>query len=547
MMISYDGKCGKRFLVKDEHARQPGICPACRREFRFPVLFQGSDESTDPIPMALTRIVTDEGLRPDRPKAVEPTVEEKTQRPFWKDPIVVIGWGTPILALVVFFSYLAWPEPSWVGERVIQKHRHLTLQVGSETVDRKDRLCVYIVKQTNGALVQVEGTERKIPGWAPASEFVRVEQGVRYFSDQIRANPNDGFLYAMRGFVRYLARYDMKPGYLARNEMNTDLALHDCDEAIRLDPLYVATYVTRATLRSSKGEYDRAIEDFDAAIRLDPTNAYVFFDRSFAWTGEGRDDRAIADLSEALRLDPEFYFAISMRALLWEKLRNYKMAIADYTECIRLASAHGEPRSSLFCQREKARYFERQYDAAIADYSEAIRLDPGYARAIDGRGDTWTGKREYDKAIGDYNEAIRLDPKNAGVYRSRGSAWKEKKEYDKAIDDLSKAIGLNPHDAWAYVFRGEVWVSRQKYGSALDDYNEAIRLDPKNVWAYVFRGEVWVRDREYDRALDSFNEAIRLDPKNAWAYVCRAGTWRARGEYDKATADEEMAAALKRE
>jgi hypothetical protein len=107
--MKYTCECGKQFKAKDEHAGRRAICPACRREFRFPVpSFAGSDESPDLIPSVLSRIVTDEGSHPEQPETDEPKGEGKSRRPFWKDPIVLIGTAGPTLILVVFFIYLAW-------------------------------------------------------------------------------------------------------------------------------------------------------------------------------------------------------------------------------------------------------------------------------------------------------------------------------------------------------------------------------------------------------------------------------------------------------
>jgi hypothetical protein len=43
---------------------------------------------------------------------VEPDSQER--RPFWKDPIVVVGAAVPTLVLAVFFGYLAWPHTPWI-------------------------------------------------------------------------------------------------------------------------------------------------------------------------------------------------------------------------------------------------------------------------------------------------------------------------------------------------------------------------------------------------------------------------------------------------
>jgi hypothetical protein len=83
-------ECGKKFEAKDEYEGRRAICPSCKREFVFQragiPIFQDVLELPPPLP--------------------EPS------RRFWKDPIIIYGWGTPLLALLLFGCYLVWPRNS---------------------------------------------------------------------------------------------------------------------------------------------------------------------------------------------------------------------------------------------------------------------------------------------------------------------------------------------------------------------------------------------------------------------------------------------------
>jgi tetratricopeptide (TPR) repeat protein len=356
-----------------------------------------------------------------------------------KDPLA-IGIAISASILIAFFAYLAWPEPTWVGKRVLQKQRQFGLRLGSDTVDMRDRFDVYIVKQSHGPLVQVHGARSRKLGWAPLTEVVAIEKAMSSFDAQIRDNPQDAFPYAMRAFVRY----DLN------RSRDIDSALSDCNEAIRLDPLYAAAYEIRGELWSFRAQHDRAIEDFSAALRLDPKNAWVLTDRGQEWNHKHEDDRAIADFKEAIRLDPDSHFAPAFLAHVL-----FKRGL----DCV-----------------EKS-----EDNNAIANFTEAIRLSPQFTEAYVRRGGVWSLKGEYDKAIADCNEAIRISPDHASAYAERGEAWDNKLEYDKAIADYNEAIRLEPNNRFAYIGRGQVWDHKQQHDKAVADYNEAIRLDPKSA------------------------------------------------------------------
>ncbi len=96
--------CGKRLSVQDENAGRRSKCPVCGHEIQVPLL-TGLEPHipSEPIPPSLPPAgmqFTDDG---------EPADAERG-RPFWKDPIVVIGAAVPTLVLSVFFTYLAWPH-----------------------------------------------------------------------------------------------------------------------------------------------------------------------------------------------------------------------------------------------------------------------------------------------------------------------------------------------------------------------------------------------------------------------------------------------------
>jgi hypothetical protein len=70
-------------------------CPACRQGFAAPGLQTAKtgpswDPDFEPMPTSKT------------------VATPKSERPIWKDPVVVIGATVPSLILIVFFGYLAW-------------------------------------------------------------------------------------------------------------------------------------------------------------------------------------------------------------------------------------------------------------------------------------------------------------------------------------------------------------------------------------------------------------------------------------------------------
>jgi tetratricopeptide (TPR) repeat protein len=82
----------------------------------------------------------------------------------------------------------------------------------------------------------------------------------------------------------------------------TDKAVADLSEAIRLDPGDVTPYFDRGCAWEIKKEFDRAIADFTEVIRRQPTRLDAYIRRGNSWAAKGEAHKADADFKESARL-----------------------------------------------------------------------------------------------------------------------------------------------------------------------------------------------------------------------------------------------------
>jgi tetratricopeptide (TPR) repeat protein len=185
---------------------------------------------------------------------------------------------------------------------------------------------------------------------------IRVDQAIVVCSEQLRANPQDAFLHAIRGVVRWHEQQDL------------DGALLDLDEAVRLDPRSADYRKCRGMLWAARGEHDKVIAEFTEAIRLDPKAADAYCGRGYTWSKKGEHDKASADFTEAVRLDPKDADAYYGRGYAWGAKQRYDKAIADFTEAIRLDPA------SFYAYNGRARLAATCPAASHRDGNKAIQL-----------------------------------------------------------------------------------------------------------------------------------------------------------------------------
>jgi len=127
-----------------------------------------------------------------------------------------------------------------------------------------------------------------------------------------------------------MARVYLERGLFYKNHNEWDAAIHEFNEAIRLDPAYTLAFQCRGELYRDKKDYDLAIADFTRVIRLDPDYKWAYFNRGNIYSDKGDYDLAIADFTWAIRLSPDYSSAYYNRGLAYSSKKDYDLAIADY-------------------------------------------------------------------------------------------------------------------------------------------------------------------------------------------------------------------------
>jgi tetratricopeptide (TPR) repeat protein len=83
-----------------------------------------------------------------------------------------------------------------------------------------------------------------------------------------------------------------------------DLALADCNAALKMRPNTPAFLDSRGLVYLRRGKYDKAIADYDAALSRQPKIAWSLYGRGLARMRKGLSDAGHRDISAATALDP---------------------------------------------------------------------------------------------------------------------------------------------------------------------------------------------------------------------------------------------------
>ena len=374
---------------------------------------------------------------------------------------------------------------------------------------------------------------------------------------------NHSVVYFFRG-VTYLFRGD------------SDHALADFSQAIKLQPKLVEAYVNRSSIYIDKGDYSQSLADSNQALQLKPDLPVGYNNRGLFYLHTKDYDRAIADFSQTLkllvstdsskkvRLDgsqlgrinrissdvPVFSFIVTElsdyivyvnRGNAYMLKGDYDRALTDFNDAIKLQPNHG----AAYLNRAVVYFTKQDYDRALVDHNKTIKLQPDFGLAYLKRGIFYHFKGDSDRALADLNEAIRLQPNSALFYQNRGEVYASRGDYDRAIADFSQAIKLEPNLIVPYLHRGGSYGEKGDYDRAFADFNLALQLAPANAEAYNSRGWTYAQKGDFDRALDDLNQALKLKPDEANYYDSRGFVYAGKRDYDRAMADYNQALKLK--
>ncbi len=151
------------------------------------------------------------------------------------------------------------------------------------------------------------------------------------------------------------------------------------------------------------------MSDLDMAIKLNPDWADSYVSRGTAHFRMNHLELALSDLSEGIRrqtrwLGRAFYIRAQVRA----KKGEVDLAIDDYTEAL----IHQAECVEFLVGRASAWLEKGDFNKARADCQRALALSPEYAPAYHNLGWALVSLRQYGEALASFEEAVAIDPKN---------------------------------------------------------------------------------------------------------------------------------------
>jgi len=239
----------------------------------------------------------------------------------------------------------------------------------------------------------------------------------------------------------------------------SDRAIADYDQAIKLNPKYANAYVERGyTYMWSKKDYGTAMSDLDVAIELDPKNATAWAYSGDALYHSGKEELAIASFAQSIKLSPNWMWPPNNRGELYADRGDYELAIKDFDHVIRVSGGH----AMGWNNRCRVLAIVGRLEQALNDCDQALKINAKFTNSMIKSGPVSARQHRafvhlkagrYDQAIDDYNQALEI-LSNAEALFGRGMAKQKKGDAADGQVDILAAKALDSNIAQKFTFFG---------------------------------------------------------------------------------------------
>ncbi|XP_059860639.1 tetratricopeptide repeat protein 6 [Delphinus delphis] len=276
-------------------------------------------------------------------------------------------------------------------------------------------------------------------------------------------------------------------------------------EAIRLDPMYIQSYICRAEAYHKLHKLKKAVRELSRAIHLQPDGIQLYIIRGqylLRMKCYGLAKFTIYQVAEMtkglIELSP------IQQALIYSFCEKHDKAI-QVLDGITL----NKPEATMYALLAKAQ-MKAKRNKAFDSFTKAVKADPDFAEGFYQRG-LCKVKLHKDCSILDFNRAITLDPKHYQAYLSRVAYYGLKGRYSKAILSCNEAIQIYPQSVRAYLYRGVLKYYNKTYKLAITDLTTAINMDKNSYIAFYNRALCYTKINELQMALTDYGIVLLLD------------------------------------
>ncbi|KAJ7119668.1 mitochondrial outer membrane translocase receptor TOM70 [Mycena epipterygia] len=314
-----------------------------------------------------------------------------------------------------------------------------------------------------------------------------------------------------------------------------DLVVLDCDEALKLDTLYVKALNRRAMALEGLHRYTEALRDFTTATILEKftnQNAAQSVERVLKKLTTEKSTEILAKREPRL---PSFtfisaYFAafrtrpppdagdapttgdatllLAFQALAAE---DYAHAASFVNEALEQDISFERGRAEALNLRGTFKFLTGDVTGAKADLQESIQIVPGFTQSLVKVASVHMEQGDPAKAFECFDEAIRQNPNDPDIYYHRGQVLFIMSEFADAAENYTKSTELDDQFVFSHI---QLAVAQYKSGNmanSMATFRRTLKAFPSRSEPQNYYGELLLDQQRFEDAVEKFERAVELE------------------------------------
>eukprot|EP00124_Ichthyophonus_hoferi_P005739 Ihof_evm1s930 gene=Ihof_evmTU1s930 len=443
---------------------------------------------------------------------------------------VVLAIGAVVLVAGGIYVTMGGAEPK-PGRKNGKTTKGLKKEKAKAKQEKKEK-----IKESSTQNVKVKKEGKQSTTTASSDDVVDASSPVTETADSLKKKGNAAF-----GAGKYEEAIDLYTQALALNPSPADASkyyanrgacfaklkqyesvIHDCTEAIKIDPAYVKALHRRAQAYEAVDNLEEAVKDYARGVQMqapgvDQQNMSVSAEMLLQKIAS---KKAKITLEEKMGKFPN-------SGIIKTYLATFKKKVVTETKEELLATAANDVQA---CYKLGLVLMEEEkYHEALAQFNKAVELDPSFAPAYTEKGTLEHLSGSIPQAIVSIMKAVEIDPTNVEAHVRWANALFFTGEIEQANNVLLKAIKLDPTDTVAYFHTAQAMAQQGNQTKAVEYFTKVIELDSDSYEALNHRGMAYTGMLETEEnplaaqqaiegAIKNYEAAIRLKPQEPEAY-----------------------------
>ncbi|KAI9319969.1 hypothetical protein BX666DRAFT_1917762 [Dichotomocladium elegans] len=373
------------------------------------------------------------------------------------------------------------------------------------------------------------------------------EEAVRLYTQAIRFKPDAIFFANRAACFANLGKHDN--------------VIEDCNEALKMDSVYVKALNRRALAYEKKGDLVNSLYDYTCVCILDAFRneaAGKSMERLLQRVAQERADEIMktkkprlpsatfvnayfesfrpmnfefpAELDES---SGDGYFAKAFRAV---KAKNFNEALEACEKAIELGCSR-QYQAYAYNLLGTFEFLKGNNQGALEAFNKSIELDPKLIQSYIKRSSLYMEQSDVVNAFKQFDDAIAINSSDPDVYYHRGQVNYITGNFEAAAKDYTESLKLDDTFVFAHIQLGVVQYKLGSISSAMATFNNTLKKFPQSADVQNYYGELLVDQQKVNEAIEAFSTAIELDPKNTLPYINKAMIlYQARGDANEAIA-----------